>query len=73
MLNPVVSCGVYAIDMLIIYIFFSRISDKKVSSLKCFLLGLLLFELGSAVNLIFQNNIWINTIVSFAIRIVYDF
>lgn len=73
MLNPVVSCGVYAFDMLIIYIFFSRISDKKVSSLKSFLLGLLLFELGSAINLIFQNNIWINTIVSFAIRIVYGF
>ncbi len=71
MLNPIVSCGVYAFDMLIIYIFFSRISAKTTSATKSLLIGLLLFELGSAANLLFQNNPFINTIVSIAIRITF--
>lgn len=71
MLNPIVSCVVYAFDMLIIYIFFSRTVEKSLSTLKCILLGLFLFELGSVVNLAFQNNLWINTVVSIAIRIIF--
>lgn len=71
MLNPIVSCVVYASDMLIIYIFFSRTAERSISTLKCILLGLFLFELGSVVNLAFQNNLWINTIFSIAIRIFF--
>lgn len=69
MLNPVVSCVVYAFDMLIIYVFFSHIAEKAFSTFKCVLVGLFIFELGSAFNLAFQNNLVINTIVSIAIRI----
>ncbi len=71
MLNPWISCGVYFFDMLIIYIFFSRIAPKKMSSIKCLLIGLILFELGSVGNLLSQNNIWINTTLSFGIRIAF--
>lgn len=71
MLNPIVSCVVYAFDMLIIYIFFSRIAERSTSTLKCILLGLFLFELGSVVNLVFQNNLWINTLASITIRICF--
>lgn len=71
MLNPLVSCSVYAFEMLIIYVFFSRISDRKTSALKTFLLGILLFEAGSGINLLFQNNLWINTAVSIGIRILF--
>ena len=71
MLSPGISCSVYFFDMLIIYIFFSRISSKKMSTIKCLMIGLLLFEIGSLGNLFFQNNIWINTILSFGIRIAF--
>lgn len=71
MLNPLVSCSVYAFEMLIIYVFFSRISDRKITTLKTFLIGILLFEAGSGINLLFQNNLWINTAVSIAIRILF--
>ena len=71
MLNPAISCGVYFFDLLIIYIFFSRISSKKSSAIKCLMIGLLLFEIGSLGNLLSQNNIWINTILSFGIRIAF--
>ena len=68
MLNPIVSSIVYAFDMLIIYIFFCRTSDKNTASAKCIFVGLVLFEFGSVCNLVFQNNLLVNTIVSIAIR-----
>lgn len=71
MLNPYVSCLVYAFEMLIIYVFFSRISNRKSTGLKTFLIGILLFEAGAAINLLCQNNLWINTAVSIAIRILF--
>lgn len=71
MLNPFVSCAVYAFDMLIAYVFFSRTSEKALSTFRCFFFGLLLFEFGSAANLIFHNNLWINTLVSITIRIIF--
>lgn len=71
MLNPYVSCLVYAFEMLIIYVFFSRISIRKGTVLKTFLIGILLFEAGAAINLLCQNNLWINTAVSIAIRILF--
>ena len=71
MLNPYVSCLVYAFEMLIIYVFFSRISVRKGTVLKTFLFGILLFEAGAAINLLCQNNLWINTGVSIAIRILF--
>ena len=71
MLNPLVSCSVYAFEMLIIYVFFSRISERKTTALKTFLIGILLFEAGSGFNLLFQNNLWINTAVSIAIRFLF--
>lgn len=71
MLNPIVSGVVYAFDMLIIYVFFSRASDKRFLAYKCLLVGLLIFEMGSVINLLFQNNLWINTIASVVIRICF--
>lgn len=71
MLNPYVSSGVYCVDFLIIFLFFSRTAPKRMASWKCLLLGLALFQLGSVVNLLLQNNIWINTLFSFVIRVVF--
>lgn len=71
MLNPAVSCIVYAAEMFITYIFFSHITERKVAQWKCLLLGLLLFEFGSVLNLIFQNNVWLNTFVSIALRTLF--
>lgn len=71
MLNPVVSCVVSFCDLLIIYVFFSRVAEGRVSAFKCFLIGFCLFETWSAVNLMFQNNLWGNTIASVLIRILF--
>lgn len=64
MLNPLVSCTIYGIEMLIVYIFLSRVAERKMRHVKCLIWGLLLFEAGSFVNLISQNNVYINTVGS---------
>ena len=71
MLNPLISCTVYGFEMLIVYIFFSRISTRRCSAWKCIGVGLVLFELGSGINLLFHNNVFINTLVSIGIKIVF--
>ncbi len=71
MLNPIVSGVVYAFDMLIVYIFYSRTAEKRVSTLKCIFIGFGLFELGSLFNLLFQNDPWVNTAASIVIRICF--
>ena len=63
MLNPIVSSIVYAAEMLIIFIFFNRISEKKLPILKSFFIGILLFEFGSFINLVFQMHYSVSTLV----------
>lgn len=71
MLNPYVSCIVYAFEMVITYIFLSRISEKKHSSVKCLLIGFLLFEIASLINLIGKNNILVNAVVAITVKAVF--
>lgn len=67
MLNPLVSGTVYALEAVIFYAFFSRISAPKLSRWKIFLIGLGLFEIGSAFNILFQNTVLVNTIVTLVV------
>lgn len=73
MLNPIVSCTVYAFEMLITYTFFSRIAEKSMSTLRLILAGLLLFELGSVCNLAFRNNLAVNILVHVAVSAGFGF
>ncbi len=71
MLNTVSSFMIYFLEMLISYIFFSRIADKKLSYLKCIAVGALLFETGAIVNLLFNNTVWINASVFLLINVAF--
>ncbi len=71
MLNPVVSCTVFGSEMLVIYVFYSRISENKLPSWECLLIGLFLFECGSATNLFFQHNVMINTLFSVIVHFLF--
>ena len=64
MLNPLVSGTVYALEAVIIYVFFTRISTPKLSRWTILLIGLFLFEIGSVFNILFQNTVLVNTIVT---------
>ena len=67
MLNPLVSGTVYALEAVIFYVFFTRISTPKLSRWKILLVGLFLFEIGSAFNILFQNTVLVNTIVTLVV------
>lgn len=71
MLNTVSSFMIYFLEMLISYIFFSGIADKKLSHIKCITIGALLFETGAIVNLLFNNTIWINASVFLLINVAF--
>lgn len=72
MLNPYISCGIYAAEFVIFYIFYSRIGQKRFSSYISFFIGLMLFEVGSLLNLWFENNVGINTLASITIKILFS-
>ncbi len=71
MLDPIISGTVFGIELLILYIFCSRISESKYSVGKCMLIGAGLFACGSAVNLLFNNNVAINNISSATIYFLF--
>ena len=64
MLDPIVSGTVFGIELLILYTFYSRMNESKYSAGKCLLIGAGLFACGSAMNLLFNNNVAINNISS---------
>ena len=73
MSNPIISCGIYAAEMVIFYLFFSLIAERKTSRLVCLICGLFLFEIGSAVNLLFHNNVLLNTITSICSKTLFAY
>ena len=65
MLNPIASLGVYLAEMVICYFFFSDIFERRTTSLKCLVIGSVIFSAGSALNLLFNNNSMINSLTTF--------
>lgn len=63
MLNPFISGAIYALEMLIYYVFFLRVSNPQFPQWKCILIGLCLFEVGSTINISFHNTVFANTFI----------
>ena len=63
----------YFMEMLISYSFFSQIGERKVSIIKCMLIGVLLFESGALINLSLSNIIWLNALCFFVINLLFGF
>lgn len=61
----------YFMSMLISYSFFSQIGDRKQKEFYCLLIGLLLFESGALVDIVFANTIWLNAIYLALINILF--
>ena len=71
MLSFFTSYIVYLVEMLISFLFFSKISNKKFSSIKCLFIGMLLFCVGTVVNVVFKNTVWINIPCSIVINVLF--
>lgn len=64
MLNPLTSVVVYLTEMLICYIFFSNVAEKRFSSVRCILIGAGMFGIAYVGNLVLDNNIVINAVTT---------
>lgn len=73
MLDPLFSLGIYLIEMLISYIFYSSLVEQKRRTAKTLLIGAGLFTLGSAVNILLRNNGPVNTLTTWLINIVFAY
>ncbi|MGN0323126.1 MAG: sensor histidine kinase [Oliverpabstia sp.] len=58
-------------ETLIYYIFLSRVSNPRFCKWKCILIGLCLFEVGSAFNILSHNDVFVNTSVVILIVTVF--
>lgn len=64
---------IYFFELLIEYMFFSRISETKDRMPIRFFIGTLLFEGSVLVNYIFSNSILINAVYFFAVNLIFSF
>lgn len=73
MMNPIVAVSVFSLEILICYIFFSNIFQRKRSNLICFLCGAIATLLAASCNLLSQNSGVINTIVSTVVQCTFAY
>lgn len=71
MLNPLFSLFVYLIEMVISHVFFSSLCKQKMSTPKTIGIGSLLFAIGSAVNILLQNNGFVNALATLIINAIF--
>lgn len=72
MLDPVISSCVYFLEMLISYLFFSGVTDRRDRPWNVLLLGTFCFEIASAVNLLFGNIGWLNLIAFCLVNLIFS-
>lgn len=73
MMNPIVAVSVFSLEILICYIFFSNIFQRKRSNLICFLCGAIAALLAASCNLLSHNSGVINTIVSTVVQCTFAY
>lgn len=71
MYNNIVFAITSFAEYLIVFNFYNQISSRKYSLMKCFIIGLALFESGSIVNIIFSSTTWINAIYNIAMYLIF--
>lgn len=71
MTNPAIAFCTYFLEMLIAYIFFSNISERKYSIIISLGVGMLLFGIGATVNLVFKNNLLLNSLLMLIMHFLF--
>ncbi|MBQ3330000.1 MAG: sensor histidine kinase [Ruminococcus sp.] len=73
MLHFIPALSVFLLEMLIAYIAFSYLGERRFSVPLTVLIGAALFASGAAVNLLFANTFWINAFYSAVINFLFAF
>jgi len=71
MLNSPVSFVVYFFDMLISYVVFSFVSERKRTVFVALLIGLLIYGSGALLNLAFANTVWLNFLYAMVLNYAF--
>ena len=71
--NPYIVTAIYISEFLIFYIFYSRIGYRKYNKTITISAGLLLFEAGAVLNLLFHNNVFVNTFAFLIIKFIFSY
>lgn len=73
MLNPAISSVVFASEMLIAYIFFSNMFEKRFPIVKCLGIGSLLYICCAVANLLSSNNGIVNLATATIINVLFSY
>ena len=71
MASNIAICTTYFIEMLIAYIFFSQIGERKHNFWLCCIIGTVVFEVGAISDIIFSNTIWLNALMFIIINFLF--
>lgn len=72
MLNPIASFCVYLSEMVIAYIFFISIFERRFSPKISLLIGIFLFSICSVLNILLKNNVIVNGCATFLITFSFS-
>ena len=72
MLNAIVYPVIYGFEMLISYLYFSRVTERRRSNVQCGLIGLLCFEGAAVISLVSSNTVWINLLSFCAVNCMFS-
>lgn len=73
MLNVTTSALVYLAELLISFLFFSHLAEKKKPTVIVLLVGCCIFGVGVWINLFFHNTVWLNLLYFFAENLLFSF
>lgn len=71
MTNPAIAFLTYFLELIVAYIFFSRISERKYPVIISLGIGAIIFGIGAVMNLIFKNNLLINSFLMLMMHFLF--
>lgn len=71
MTNPAIAFTIYFLEMLIAYVFFSKISERKHSVAVSLGIGTLIFGIGAVISLFFKNDLLVNSLLMLAMHFLF--
>lgn len=71
MTNPVIAFCTYFLEMLVAYLFFSNISERKHSVAVSLGIGTIIFGIGASVSLFFGNDLLVNSLLMLVMHFLF--
>lgn len=73
MLNPFIASAVYLYELMVAWLFFSSLAEKRRPMATALLLGFVLFESGAVLNLVMDNNVPVNAATMILMHLAFGY